>query len=101
MKLKRQGDAREFEVELLAQNRQNDTEAGAPRAIRITSDGREVAATVAFLAGPDAALWPGLAVPGGVPPVRVAGRRAPCGRRRDRRARRRRRGAADPGANAV
>ncbi len=47
MKLKRQGDAREFEVELLAQNRQNDTDGGAPRAIRITIDGREVAATVA------------------------------------------------------
>jgi biotin carboxyl carrier protein len=47
MKLKRQGDAREFEVELLAQNRQNDTDGGARRAIRITIDGREVAATVA------------------------------------------------------
>ena len=47
MKLKRQGDAREFEVELLAQSAQNDTGAGAPRGIRITIDGREVAAAVA------------------------------------------------------
>ena len=47
MKLKRQGDAREFEVELLAQNKQDDADAGGPRAVRITIDGREVAATVA------------------------------------------------------
>ena len=44
MKLKRQGDGREFEVELLAQN---GAHAGAPRAIRIAIDGREVAVTVA------------------------------------------------------
>ena len=45
MKLKRQGHAREFEVEFLAQGGQTATDAGAPRAIRITIDGREVAAT--------------------------------------------------------
>lgn len=47
MKLKRQSDAREFEVELLAQNKKDDADAGGPRAVRITIDGREVAATVA------------------------------------------------------
>ena len=47
MKLKRQSDAREFEVELLAQHKQDDADAGGPRAVRITIDGREVAATVA------------------------------------------------------
>ncbi len=53
MKLKRQGDAREFEIELLAQNNrdkqdeQDNAGAGAPRAIRISIDGREVAATAA------------------------------------------------------
>jgi acetyl/propionyl-CoA carboxylase alpha subunit len=50
MKLKRQGDAREFEVEIPAQTSQNETEAGVPRAIRTTIDGREVAATVAPMA---------------------------------------------------
>jgi biotin carboxyl carrier protein len=49
MKLKRQGDAREFEVELLARDRQNDAEAGAPRAVRVSIDGREVAATVSSM----------------------------------------------------
>ena len=47
MKLKRHGDAREFEVEFLVQNSQTDTDAAAPRAVRIAIDGREVAATVA------------------------------------------------------
>jgi biotin carboxyl carrier protein len=47
MKLKRQGDAREFEVELLARNRQADADTGAARTISVSIDGREVAATVA------------------------------------------------------
>jgi biotin carboxyl carrier protein len=49
MKLKRQGDVRQFEVELRAQKKQNETEPGAPHAIRIAIDGREVAATVAAM----------------------------------------------------
>jgi len=49
MKLKRQGDAREFEVELLAQNKQDGTEAGGARAVRIIINRREVAATVAAM----------------------------------------------------
>jgi len=52
MKLKRQGDAREFEVELLAQNKQakqDETDARGPHAVRISIDGREVAATVATM----------------------------------------------------
>jgi biotin carboxyl carrier protein len=62
MKLKRQGDACEFEVELLAQGKlekpdeQHKTGAGGPRniretvrvtAVRVKIDGREIAATVA------------------------------------------------------
>jgi 3-methylcrotonyl-CoA carboxylase alpha subunit len=62
MKLKRQGDSREFEVELLAQEKlerpdeQHKTGAGGPRniqetvrvtAVRVKIDGREIAATVA------------------------------------------------------
>lgn len=49
MKLKRQGDAREFDVELLAQDQrghQDAADAGAPGAVRISIDGRETAATV-------------------------------------------------------
>ena len=49
MKLKRQGDVRVFEVELRTQKKQNETEPGAPHAICIGIDGREVAATVAAM----------------------------------------------------
>lgn len=50
MKLRRQGDAREFEVELFANNQAGKTEAGGARVVRISIDGREVAATVAAMA---------------------------------------------------
>lgn len=69
MKLKRQGDAREFEVELLAQNKQDDTGVGGPRAVRIVIDGREIAATVAAM--PDGSAMVEL----GGRRVRVAGAR--------------------------
>jgi len=75
MKLKRQGDAREFEVELLAQNRQkkqagqNEAEVGGLRAVRIAIDGREIAATVATM--PDGSAM----VEMGGRRVRVAGAR--------------------------
>src|SRR5271154_919381 len=58
MKLKRQGDAREFEVELLAPNKQSkqtksdqpdDGHADSRRAVRISIDGREIVAMVATL----------------------------------------------------
>jgi 3-methylcrotonyl-CoA carboxylase alpha subunit len=69
MKLKRQGDAREFEVELIAQNQPGKTDAGLARAVRITIDGREVAATVAAM--PDGSAMVEL----GGRRVRVAGAR--------------------------
>lgn len=47
MKLKRQGEAREFEVELLAQNAPDRADTSGPREMRIMIDGREVAATIA------------------------------------------------------
>ncbi|HTQ24673.1 MAG TPA: biotin/lipoyl-containing protein [Candidatus Binataceae bacterium] len=47
MKLRRQGDKREFEVELLARDRPADAPAGAARTISISIDGREVAASIA------------------------------------------------------
>jgi biotin carboxyl carrier protein len=52
MKLKRQGDAREFEVELLAQNRQDRTSqdnTDGSRDVRISIDGREISARVVLL----------------------------------------------------
>jgi biotin carboxyl carrier protein len=72
MKLRRQGDAREFEVELLAHNKrdQPDREDGdGRRAVRITIDGREIAATVAAM--PDGTSMVDL----GGRRVRVAGAR--------------------------
>lgn len=47
MKLRRQGDKREFEVELLAHDRPADVPAGAARTISISIDGREVVASIA------------------------------------------------------
>ena len=47
MKLRRQGDKREFEIELLARDRQADALAGAARTINISIDGRAVVASVA------------------------------------------------------
>jgi 3-methylcrotonyl-CoA carboxylase alpha subunit len=54
MKLKRQGDAREFEVELLAQNQQEkptqeERDGASVARVRVIIDGREVAATVAAM----------------------------------------------------
>ncbi|HVB79312.1 MAG TPA: biotin/lipoyl-containing protein [Candidatus Binataceae bacterium] len=75
MKLKRQGDAREFEVELLVRNTQknqdgqDDTDADGTRAVRIKIDGRELAATVAAM--PDGSAMVEL----GGRRVRVAGAR--------------------------
>jgi 3-methylcrotonyl-CoA carboxylase alpha subunit len=70
MKLKRQGDAREFEVELLAQNKQDQPDhADGRRAVRITIDGREITATVATM--PDGSAIMDL----GGRRVRVAGAR--------------------------
>jgi biotin carboxyl carrier protein len=72
MKLKRQGDAREFEVELLGQNRQDNADQGdadGRRAVRIAIDGREIAASVAAM--PDGSAMVDL----GGRRVRVAGAR--------------------------
>ena len=69
MKLKRQGDAREFEVELLAQNKPDTGDPGSPRRVRIMIDGREVAATIAAM--PDGSAMVEL----GGRRVRVAGAR--------------------------
>jgi biotin carboxyl carrier protein len=69
VKLKRQGDAREFEVELLAQTKQDGADAGRARAVRIIIDGREIAASVASM--PDGSAMVEL---GGCR-VRVAGAR--------------------------
>jgi acetyl/propionyl-CoA carboxylase alpha subunit len=63
MRLKRQGDAREFEVELLVQKRhEKQADADGLRPLRITIDGREVAATLATM-------------PDGSAVVEIAGRR--------------------------
>lgn len=75
MKFKRQGGAREFEIELLAENRQNKedaqtaAEADGARALRVAIDGREVAARVATM--PDGSAMVEL----GGRRVRVAGAR--------------------------
>ena len=75
MKLKRQGDAREFEVELLAQNKQDQPDhpdrrgADGRRAVRVTIDGREIVAIVATM--PDGTAMVDL----GGRRVRVAGAR--------------------------
>lgn len=47
MKLKRQGEVREFEVDLLALNQQDQADTSGLRRVRIMIDGREVAATIA------------------------------------------------------
>jgi biotin carboxyl carrier protein len=69
MKLRRQGDAREFEVELLAQNQPGKTDAHGTRAVCIIIDGREVVATIAAM--PDGSAMVEL----GGRRVRVAGAR--------------------------
>lgn len=75
MKFKRQGDAREFEVELLAESRQKKqggetaAEADGARALRVAIDGREVTARVATM--PDGSAMVEL----GGRRVRVAGAR--------------------------
>jgi acetyl/propionyl-CoA carboxylase alpha subunit len=75
MKFKRQGDAREFEVELLAENRQSTQDgqsaaaADGARELRFAIDGREMAARVATM--PDGSAM----VEMGGRRVRVAGAR--------------------------